>query len=42
MSTVHARTMNLADAQRRALACVGKGLNNRNGNNYRLTGRAIA
>ena len=42
MSTAHARTMNLADAQHRALACVGKGLNNRNGNNNRLSGRAIA
>ncbi|MGN6739644.1 hypothetical protein [Dyella sp.] len=42
MSTVHARTMNLADAPHRAPACVAKGLNNRNGNNHRLTGRAIA
>jgi hypothetical protein len=42
MSTAHARTLNLADAQHRALACAGKGLNNRNGNNHRLTRRAIA
>ena len=42
MSTVRARTMNLADAPHRALACVAKGLNNRNGNNRRLSGRAIA
>lgn len=42
MLTVHARTMNLADAPHRALACVAKGLNNRNGNNRRLSGRAIA
>ena len=42
MSTVHARTLNLADASHRALACVAKSLNNRNGNNNRLSGRAIA
>ncbi|WP_431636989.1 hypothetical protein ACQVBX_05555 [Dyella sp. KULCS107] len=42
MSTVRARTMNLADAPPRALVCVAKGLNNRNGNNRRLSGRAIA
>lgn len=42
MSCAHARTLNLADAPHRALACVAKGLNNRNGNNNRLSGRAIA
>ncbi|MGA0585560.1 hypothetical protein ACO2Q2_00230 [Dyella sp. KRB-257] len=42
MSSLHARIANLADAAHRAQACVVKGLNNRNGNNHRLTGRAIA
>ncbi len=42
MSSAHARTLNLADVPHRALACVAKGLNNRNGNNNRLTRRAIA
>ena len=42
MSTAYARTLYLADAPHRALACVAKGLNNRNGNNRRLSGRAIA
>jgi hypothetical protein len=42
MSRAHARTLNLADAPHRALACMAKGLNNRNGNNNRLSGRAIA
>lgn len=42
MSSAHARTLNLADAPHRALACVANGLNNRNGNNNRLSGRAIA
>lgn len=32
----------LADALHRTAACVASGLNNRNGNNNRLTGRAIA
>ena len=31
-----------ADALHRVVACAANGLNNRNGNNNRLTGRAIA
>ena len=42
MSSTCTRTLNLADVPHRALACVAKGLNNRHGNNRRLTGRAIA
>jgi hypothetical protein len=42
MSTIHALAMTFADAPHRVLACAFTGLNNRNGNNNRLSGRAVA
>ena len=42
MTLSSATAARFADALHRVAACVANGLNNRNGNNNRLTGRAIA